>query len=100
AIPDLEQEDKQLAPRQRIENDLDALSGLAETYKTVVGSGDEAVSKMIRHIYHAKSEFETQIHQWVHAELGANKVEEASTAHKLAWTAIGKVVGFGIEKLE
>lgn len=100
AIPDLEQEDKQLAPRQRIENDLDALSGLAETYKTIVGANDEALSKMIRHIYHAKFEFETQIKQWVQAELGANKVEEASATHKLAWSAIAKAVGFGIEKLE
>lgn len=34
------------------------------------------------------------------AELGANKIEEASATHKLAWAAIAKAVGFGIEKLE
>ena len=99
-VPDLDAEDKHLAPRQQIENDLDALSGLAETYTKIVGGNDDASTEMIRRIYHAKSEFDAQIRQWVQAELVTNTVSEASSAAKLGWKAISKVVGAGLEKLE
>jgi hypothetical protein len=53
-IPDLGAEAKSVAPRQQIKDDLDALSGLAETYTTIVGANDIAAAAMIERIYAAK----------------------------------------------
>jgi hypothetical protein len=99
-IPHLTDRDRSVSPQQQAKNDLDVMTGLADTYRTIVDANDAAASEMIRRIHATTFEFGEEIGQWVQAELATNKMSEASTAGKLAWKALGAVIGKGIEGLE
>ncbi|CAN5602982.1 hypothetical protein BH11MYX1_BH11MYX1_07840 [soil metagenome] len=100
AIPDLTAEDKSASPRQQARNDLDALTGLADTYRDIVGAGDVAAFEMLGRIDSTTFEFAQEIGEWVRGELEANKISEASSNSKLAWKALGAVIGKSVELLE
>ena len=100
AIPDLVAENKAASPRQRAQNDLEALSGLADTYRDIVGAGDIAAGEMLQRINSTTFEFAQEIGQWVQDELEANTISEASTSSKLAWHALSTIVGKSVKLLE
>ncbi len=99
-IPDLSSEPKKVSPREQAKHDLDAASGLAETYTSIVGAGDAAASELLRRIDHTTFAFGEQVEQWVKGELAANKESERSPAWKALGFALGKGVDAAFEKLE
>ncbi|MEO6773001.1 MAG: hypothetical protein ABI467_08245 [Kofleriaceae bacterium] len=100
AIPDLSSEPKATSPREQANHDLDAASGLAETYTTIVGAGDAAASEMLRRIDHTTFAFGQQVERWVDGELAGNKSSERSPAWKALGVALGKGLDAAFEKLE
>lgn len=94
AIPDLDKQPKGMSPRDQATRDLDAASGLADTYRAVVGAGDAATTDMFRKIGDLTTEFGHRVEEWVHGELPKEEEAERSPA----WKALGKLVGLGVDK--
>lgn len=100
AIPKLDSEPKAVSPREQAKHDLDAASGLADTYTAVVGAGDVVASEMLRQIDHTAFAFEQQVGQWAEGELAANKESETSPFWKGFGLVLQKSLDKGVDRLE
>lgn len=99
-IPDLESASRPASLHDRLQRDLDASTGLAETYTSIVEAGDAVVAEMSRRINHSIRAFGDRVGRWAEAEIESTKGHNRSWAWSALLTVLGKGFDHAFEKLK